>query len=226
MSVQFWIASHIGSNDRLIMLKGMLASIALQTVRPDHVWISISHDPSISLPTNEEIKNILGNTNFTTLVSNIKLYQFQHLRRIWIDSKENQAKWVMFCDDDDLNGPERVASFNYVLSKTPNKKVFISGTVHFINNLYRENNPWITDYTLAVTKYKASSTRGDFGSYVCHISILDDFFNEMYDKAMTEMPGTTDLMFMASIPNPICIPGEHYAKRHGSYSRDYFSKKV
>lgn len=104
-SYHILMASHLGSDNRHIVIKWALESIAKQTVKPDCVNIAFSYDKR---PDIGNWQKILGDIELKLYESPEKLSQFQHYYKIFDVLRKNSSNILMFLDDDDIMHEKRV----------------------------------------------------------------------------------------------------------------------
>lgn len=206
MKIEIWIASHISNDFRLNTIKDAVRSACAQT-SPCKLRISFSHNERISKENvlNSITENAIG-SEVDILYSDKRLLQFEHLKRLW-DTKGN-VDFVAFLDDDDFITPDRIASFLECYEENRERKCFVSGSYDCLSG-----------NVLGIGMDESSiieSERCDFAHHIVHISCLDKYFSDFFEKDIKISKGYTDIMFKVFIQGEygvIKIPGRHYIYR-------------
>lgn len=113
-----WIASHFHSVRRIELFKSTLQSIQNQVVKPDKVILSFSLQHDL-LELKEEIINLKKclTIPFTILFQQNRLYQFEHLHKIYEHVSSNDDEiYISFCDDDDFFHEHFIVTTNDFIS--------------------------------------------------------------------------------------------------------------
>ncbi|CAE8584751.1 unnamed protein product, partial [Polarella glacialis] len=116
------LSSHVGDRKRLIRLQNCLESVAEQTEKLDAFFVVWSA-PDTLAPEVESMLNDLGKklapSPLHWLRQTNRTSQFYDLRWIYNElvSREPKGTWLIFSDDDDLWGPERVRLYLEVINE-------------------------------------------------------------------------------------------------------------
>lgn len=223
MRVQAWIASHLLEPLRLRALEMAVRSLAAQSEPLDLIWLSVSAEPTVRFPTDEEISLWAGPLPVRVLRHPARRLQFEHLHAIW-ECMRGTPTWVMFCDDDDLCGPDRVRCFRAALDAHPSARVVRSEMCTFADGAPADDAPadgapaeLTGSFADALEKASPGSTPSEFGAHICHTSVLDTFFEHQYAEGLRTCGGTLDVLFVAAVSRegPVWAKGVQYAYRRG-----------
>ena len=183
-----WIASHFHNKIRINLFKETLKSIEKQTIKPDLVIISFSIQENLQ-DYKEVIENMFNNlTNkYILLYQDNRLYQFEHLHKIYNYVKNNltDTTFITFLDDDDLLHENYIEITNNYLTydKICTRFFPISDDTSYEDKDTLRHTP---------SKYT------EFGGITCTLSFYEDFINSEFYSREKQM---TDLYFSAYIYN-------------------------
>jgi hypothetical protein len=99
---QIWIASHFHNQRRIDFFKDTIQSINNQTIKPNKVIVSFSLQENLK-NFKDEIINLKESCNFPLeiLYEPSRLYQFEHIQKIYMKNTISNNLFISFCDDDD-----------------------------------------------------------------------------------------------------------------------------
>lgn len=223
--VEIWIASHLNQSLRCELFTYALQSIQSQVIKPNKVYISITIDygnQQFCHQYLENIKNILKNIDVTILRHDEQLVQFEHFNEIYKVSEHIDDKWIMFCDDDDLNSNDRIKSFIDELNIS--QKLAYSSGLFYWSEQYQE--PCQT-YEYAICnkycfQYGDKYNLCEMGTMFVNFKLICEFFDSIH---LYLYGHTTDLLFVMWLEkkyNITKISGLQYMyRRNFLLSRSY-----
>lgn len=169
-----WIASHFHSIRRIELFKSTLQSIQNQVVEPDKVILSFSLQHDL-LDWKEDILDFEHylTTSFTILFQTSRLYQFEHLKKIYehvSTTPDNTDIYISFIDDDDFFHEDFIGTTNNFISlgyKKIKTKFFQIEAHDLYHDRFEKNK---------VGKYC------EFGGMTCSLHFFKDFLESaVYD---------------------------------------------
>ena len=217
---QIWIASHFHNIKRIELFKETLKSIENQIKKPDLILLSFSIQEDI-INSKDLIYDLfkMVSISYKILFQNQRLYQFEHLERIYeyvIHNYEKKEIYISFCDDDDLLSEDYIIITNKYLNYDK-----INCFFHCIN----EDTTYETKNNRRVI-----SNYSEYGGMSCLLAYFENFIHSVFYKSDTQ---TADI-YLSVYSDPkfkqiiIQEPLYYYRKYNNIYNMKlwHFSKEL
>jgi hypothetical protein len=166
-----WIASHFHNQLRIELFKDTLQSIENQTIKPDHVILSFSLQEDLNHLKSDilDFKMYLS-IPFTILYQPTRLYQFEHLYKIFQHVENDDNVFISFCDDDDFLEDTFIEDTNVPISQGYQK-------IHCKFYKIREDTRYANrHHNKSIGKYS------EFGGLTCSLGYYKNFMESSFYK--------------------------------------------
>lgn len=201
-----WTASHVESNGRLETLGLMIDSV--KSNGADHVWISLSYDPSFKLAVIDFVKKY----DVTFFLQDVKMKQFDHLAFLFGRFNGTDRDSIIFIDDDDLYLrpikwiDKTIIGLQYIPIETSDEDNTFAMSYKEILAIEPEwKDKWSKEIDFSGYQTQFSNVKTYFSKRVAkEIKPLSDEYKELEEKLNKIMGNIEDIEFMKfldSLPN-------------------------